>query len=168
MLWLLIAFLLVVAISPLMMMRQSPRQRRVSALRDAALHCGVKVSLVARPDGRGSGSHGSGGQQYARYWVALAEPQQGRGAVLQRIDDNGWESAYPGWVWRDKAADRRQDRELAQLIEALPDGVLALGWDSGSVGLVWDERGEVTDVAPLCAQLALLKSWRERLILAKT
>ncbi len=168
MLWLLMFFLLVVAISPLMMMRQSPRQRRHSALRSAALGRGVKVSLVARPDGRASGSRGHGGQQYARYWLALEKPQQAAGAVLHRIDDNGWESAYPGWVWRDKASDRRRDPVLAELIAQLPVGVLALSWDGGSVGAIWDERGELDDIGALCDRLTALKAWRERLISAKT
>lgn len=169
MIWLLMVFLLVAAISPIMMMRQSPRQRRISRLRSATLTQGVKVALIARPTGRGSSTRDEvKDQQFARYWLPLAEPQQSAGAVLHRIDSNGWESAYPGWVWRDKPHQRAADPQLTALIATLPPAVLALSWDGGSVGVIWDESGDVGDVELIADRLRQLKLWRERLILAKT
>ena len=169
MLWLLIFFLLIAAISPIMMMRQTPRQRRISNLRSAALSQGIKVGLVSRPDGRGSGTRSEEeSKQYARYWIALDEPQQLPGAALHRIDSNGWESTYPGWVWRDKPKERQADPFLVEWLRELPGSILAMSWDGGSVGVLWSEQGEINDVALIADKLQSLKSWRQRLISSKT
>lgn len=169
MLWLLIFFLLVAAISPIMMMRQTPSQRRISQLRSAALGQGVKVGLTSRPDGRGSGTRSEQqGKQYARYWIALDEPQQSPGEVLHRIDSNGWESAYPGWVWRDKPAQRASDPFLSDWLADLPISILGVSWDGGSVAVLWSEQGELGDVTAIALKLQALKGWRQRLISTKT
>ena len=126
----LIALVVLVALSPLISMMPSRRQRQIASLRQRAVLCGMTVQLrefAEKPaDGELRPYYGRHRQRGDRRGVASA---------VYRHNGDCWH-ASPGTI----------PAALSALLERLPVGVSRVCEDVQSVGLFWDERGEETDV----------------------
>jgi hypothetical protein len=128
--YLLIAFVVMVALSPLISMMPTRRQRQIADLRQQAAILGLTVQLRERPDASGSGEilpfYGRHRQRSDR---------KCSGNVVYRRSGDNW-SASTGSI----------PTPLPTLFAGLPEGVSHVCESLHDVGLFWDERGPEADV----------------------
>ena len=131
--YLLIAVLLLVALSPLLSMMPSRRQRELANLRQAAATSGLYVQFDTREgDNPPAILYGCRRQRGDRAAAA---------GIYVRVDE-GWQSRVGEW-----AAER------LKLLDALPAGVSEIREDSGGVTVVWDEQGSAEEVQEIATVL---------------
>ncbi len=135
--WLFILLAMLLVISPVMWLKPSPRQKRVAALRNAAMKTGLKVSLQTPP------LHGATTAMPAYRWHY---PQQRPGPdfVLVR-DSHAAEALKPfahDWRWRQEPLRPLPDdltARLKRLLERLPQDALVVESDARALTLWWGE-----------------------------
>jgi len=140
--WLLIIFCLAVALSPVLWMKSSPRQRQITQCREVARSLTVNVNLHRRPDARDSERR----LETVFYWLRWQEATDVKPWVLHRFSHRGWESGYQGWRWISGQASAEWDPSVQQALSLLPSGVSAILASGAGIGVLWDERGEAATV----------------------
>jgi len=147
--YLLIAFIVVVALAPLTHFLPSKRQRRQASMREAAALGGLFVEFRSLP-GAAAGRTPQAQQDVIYYGRRLA-PSRGRGsrrgAWLQR--DGEWLSVAPG-----------PRAPLPEFLRACAPEILAASVDEGSCGLYWQEQGDAATVGEI---RDILLAWAEQI-----
>lgn len=138
MVWWLILLCLAVVISPLMWMKNSPRQQRIKRFRDLARTLSIKVSLQRRPEARETESR----LDSVCYWRPWNADIKVKSWVLHRHSQRGWPSPWQGWHWFQAEAGTEWSNLLTDSLQILPEGVTAIVINNSGVGLIWNERGE--------------------------
>jgi hypothetical protein len=162
--WIIIIVILLVAFGPLMWLRPSARERRLSKLRQQAYQDGMRVELRRltpqdpAPEDRVTAS----GRERTLTVDAPAYiyPFPGRLRMLPKwriLRGHDGSPAYPGWVFEPgKRPDHPQLGPLLELLEPvvqpLPDDVVALECDPQNLAAYWLEGpgttpARVTDLA---------------------
>ena len=122
--YLLIIFLIFVALAPLLSMMPSRRQRDLAGLRQAAASSGLYVKLE-REDEKEQVFYGCRRQRGDTAALPAALHRQGEGWVQER-------GAWPP--------------ERIALLSELPPGADRVREDREGIGLYWDEQGNREDV----------------------
>lgn len=157
--YLLIAFVLLIILSPLMWFRQSPRQKMITAMRQEAASKGMRVNLSRPADAR----EGEGRLEYVTYtlpWASETEPStepRMEKWLLIRETRRGDPAPWSPWQWLGRESNDRLIEPLGHIVEALPANVAALEARSDGVVVYWQERGELADVNRIYQQLAALR-----------
>lgn len=157
--WIIIALSMLFIIGPILMMRPSPRERRLARIRQVAQQHGVdiQVMFLSRNELYAATLERNphlGDYDWARYQKIAAENQTGpsvKGKWVQRKTSEG------KLVW--EAQDIRQvpvpavDAILARWYAAQSPDFLALELGPRSASLVWNEKGDVAEAEAVCQQL---------------
>ncbi|MDO8862414.1 hypothetical protein Q6D67_11950 [Haliea sp. E1-2-M8] len=147
--YLLIAFIVVVALAPLTHFLPSKRQRRQAALREAAALGGLFVEFRSLP-GAAAGRVPQAQQDVIYYGRRLA-PSKGRGsrrgAWLQRDGE-----------WRSVGAGPRLP--LPEPLQAGAADILGASVDEGSCGVYWQEQGDTATVGEI---RDILLAWAQQI-----
>lgn len=147
--YLLIAFIIVVALAPLTHFLPSKRQRRQAAMREAAALGGLFVEFRSLP-GAAAGRAPQARQDIIYYGCRLA-PSKGRGsrrgAWLQR--DGEWLSVSAG-----------PRAPLPEPLQACAADILGASVDEGSCGVYWQELGDTANVEAI---RGILLAWAEQI-----
>jgi hypothetical protein len=157
--YLLIAFVLLIIISPLMWFRQSPRQKLITDMRRDAASKGMSVKLSRPADAR----EGEGRLECVKYtlpWLAETEPSpipRMEKWLLVRETRRGDPSPWPPWQWLGRESNEKLYPILGDVLEVLPTNVSALEARPDGLAAYWQERGELTDVQKIYQQLTSLR-----------
>lgn len=147
--YLLIAFIVIVALAPLTHFLPSKRQRRQAAMREAAALGGLFVEFRSLP-GAAAGRVPQA-QQDVIYYGRRLPPSKGRGsrrgAWLQRDRE-----------WRSVGAGPRAPVPAALL--ACSADILAASVDEGSCGVYWQEQGDTATVGEI---REILLAWAQQI-----
>lgn len=135
--WLIMVLVVAVILSPVMLFKQSPRQRNKSVLREAARKRNLQVSLHRRPDAREDESS----LTVVCYQLYCAGKTSADNWVLHRHSQRGWDSDWDSWRWHGNQACSSWNPTLTKTINSLPAGVTAIMSKDNHVGMVWDESG---------------------------
>ncbi|GAB3272050.1 hypothetical protein [Parahaliea aestuarii] len=145
--YLIIAFVIAVALAPLSHFMPSKQQRKQARLREAAAVQGLFVEFRDLP--RNSAPGAGAVRADTLYYGLRLRPSRGRerrrGAWLQEEGQ-----------WRPLGETRTVPEELL----AMPETVLAASVDEGSCGIYWREAGDLSTVAEL---RRLLGDWGQQL-----
>ncbi len=138
--YLLILLVIFIALSPLISMMPSKRQRKLAELRQAAASAGLYVKLEKAEEGG----------QRVFYGCRRQRGDNAVAAATLAPAEEGWRTTAGSWP----------DARLAAL-EPLPSGVLAVREDREGVGVNWDEEGTREDVETIARVLRGLlgRSW---------
>jgi len=133
--WLLIIFIVALAIAPILQMVPSKKQRRLARLREYAVTHGLFVEYRPLP--------GKDRQNLYRSEVLF---------YGKRIPDSG---EFMRQVWEREEQDWQREAPPAkqELLRALPDSVRVVVAEPGGVGLYWDESGEEEEIDAILAFL---------------
>jgi hypothetical protein len=154
--FLLIGFVMLLILGPVMMLRPSPRERRLARIRQVAQQYRVKVQpLLLRQD-----------TQFSPVLERNPHLADFSWSRFQRIADEGQSgpSLHGKWIQRKipqgrfvwESADVRQktnpaiDAVLAQWEQAQQPDFLALELGPRSVSIVWNEKGDSAEAEALC------------------
>ena len=159
--WLLIVFGIALVLSPLMWLKQSPHQKRITELRRHAGQSSLQVSLHRRPDARDDELR----LEAVCYRLPWRDTDCRQDWVLQRRSSRGWPSEIDGWHWMAQAADQKWHDLLAQTLPQLPPSVSAIVADAQGIGVIWDERGDVNELNLICDFLQSLRQKAEEICL---
>ncbi len=129
--WLLIIFIVLVALSPLLSIVPSRQQRRLASLRQAAAVSGLQVQLA-------QASRGGEQRLMAAYGLRAGHGVRLTGVGSYSLTKDGWRNS-----------DRRGPTPPTALLAVLPAGVEQLRIAPDSVWLFWDERGAEEDISQL-------------------
>ena len=130
--YLLIGLLLLVALSPLISIMPTRRQRRLAALRQAAASAGLYVQF----DRAGDSADTPPGEPRAVLYGCRCQRGDARGEPgVYRREDDQWQASAGNWP----AA------RLEALLQ-LPAGVSEIRDDMAGIAVLWDELGEPEDV----------------------
>ncbi|MFA5548542.1 MAG: hypothetical protein WDA10_08395 [Porticoccaceae bacterium] len=161
--YLLIVLVIAMVISPLLWLRQTPGQARITAFRNRALQLGLKVQMVPHADAEETERR----PETVRYLKSPAPDDKGILPVIEpfwtlvRAERRGRESPFPGWRWHRSEAPAAIHPAIGQCLAELPASVTALRLDGQGVSAYWEETGRVEDVARIeTALTALLASMR--------
>jgi hypothetical protein len=146
--YLLIAFIIVVVLSPLAWLRSTPGQARVTAFRRRATELGLKVQIVPPPDAP------EGDSQPTAVFYCLSYPQKQIAEIsstvgqwtLLRKERRGWESRWQGWRWFRREGSEHLSSAIEGMLQSLPGVVYAVRADKNAVGVFLRESGEVSIV----------------------
>lgn len=138
MVWLLIIFCLAVVVSPLMLMKSSPRQQQVMACRKKARSLTINVTLCQQPDAIDSEKR----LNVTLYWLSWQKDSVNEVWILNRRSKRGWDSNFDGWRWINSQADTAWYEIIASSIHNFPAGVTAIVANKEGIGVIWDERGD--------------------------
>lgn len=152
--WLLIGFLIAVVLSPLMWMRQSPGQQRVTQHRRDARSKGIQVNLQPRPEAR-EGENRLEAVCYRAPWTKSSVRQNW---VLHRYSERGWPSDLPGWNCAVEQLGGNCSEPVYSVARELPVGVRAIVADARGLGLIWDEKGDTEQCALVCEKAGELRN----------
>ena len=130
--YVLIFVVVLIALSPLLAMRPTRRQRELADLRQAAASAGLFVKL----DKDGA----EPGQVY--YGCLRQRGDSATEAVTLLRSGEGWQAARGQWP-----------DQLAGLLDALPEAVMQVRTDSREAGVYWNERGTADDVTAIARVL---------------
>lgn len=147
--YLLILFVVALALAPLTHFLPSKRQRLVAKMREYAAVHGLFVEFRPVPVRGGPAAKKSRDQNTIYYGKRLppsSKERRSRTAWLR--DGDGWRS-LESRVAAPAAATQ------------LPASILAISLDEGSCGAYWQEAGDEADVQQI---LACLESWQEQLL----
>ena len=159
--WLLILFGVALVCSPLMWLKQSPHQKRITELRRQASVVSLKVSLHRRPDARADELR----LDSVCYRLPWQNTDCRQNWVLHKASERGWPSEHHGWSWIVEQAGVQWHELLADTIANLPIGVSAIVATHQGIGMIWDERGEASDVGKICDFLLRLRQKAEEICL---
>lgn len=156
--YLLIAFIIVVVLSPLAWLKTSPAQARITAFRRRALELGLQVQLVPQADAEASDKRPSA----VRYFLAF-RPANGQGQslgtwTLLRSERRGWPSPWPEWRWFRGEAPKYLTATLDDLMASMPDIVCAIRMEEQGAALYLKESGAIAVVDELAMVLKSLLS----------
>ena len=157
--WIIIAVSMLFIVGPILMLRPSPRERRLARIRQLAQQQRVDIKpIFLRRDPVYAATLERNphlaDHDWARYQLVAEEKQTGpsiKGKWIQRKTPEGQ------LVW--EAQDIRQtpvpavDALLARWQAAQSPDFLALELGPRSVTLVWNEKGDVAEVEAVCRQL---------------
>jgi hypothetical protein len=145
--YLLILFIVAVALAPLSHFMPSKRQRKTARLREYAAVHGLFVEFRSLP-GASGGQRDAAGQDTIYYGRRLPASRQ-KGASTQ------------AWL-RDGEAWRPLERSygIPAVLGQMPLQVLAASADENSCGAYWRESGEVDEVQQICQAL---EAWSAQL-----
>jgi len=147
--YLLIAFIVVVALAPLTHFLPSKRQRRQAAMRESAALDGLFVEFRSLPGAAAGGTPQA--QQDIIYYGRRLAPSKGRvsrrGAWLQREGE-----------WRSVGAGPRAP--VPEALKACSADILGASVDEGSCGVYWQEQGDTTTVGDI---RDILLAWAEQI-----
>jgi len=151
-LWIVLAILAV--LSPLMWLRPSPGQVRISRLRQRASQLGLRVQLVPAADAAEDDRRPSA----VRYLMPLttatgADPVAGDW-VLLRSERRGRPSDWPGWRWLRGEAPVATGAVLARAVTSLPNDVQAISRDQQGLSVYWLEKGAAEDLELIYCELS--------------
>lgn len=141
-------------VSPLLWMRQSPRQRLITEHRQLARSRGVQVSLHVRPEARQDETRLEA-VCYRLPWTEKTTPSEW---VLHRYSERGWNSDFSGWNWAIHQAQDRCNNVLGEALQDMPSGVKAVVSDKRGLALFWDERGTRSDCEKVCDLVLRLRN----------
>ena len=153
--YLLIALVILMVISPLLWLRQTPGQARITAFRNRALQLGLKVQMVPAADADPADRQPDG----VRYLKPLVPDPRGIMPVvachwtLLRGDRRCLESPFPGWRWFRDPAPAALEPAIARCLGRLPSSVSALRVDAQGLSAYWPETGTVAEVGQLAEAL---------------
>ena len=159
--WLLILFGVALVCSPLMWLKQSPHQRRVTELRRLASSLTLQVSLHRRPDARDDELR----LECVCYRLPWTDSQCRQNWVLQNYSERGWDSHCSGWRWFGNQARPELHGIIAETIGKMPETVSEITANRAGIGVIWDERGEVSDVQQISELLLGLRQNSEEISL---
>jgi hypothetical protein len=131
--YLLIVFVIFLALAPLSHFVPSKRQRKVARLREYAAVHGLFVEFRHLPGSSREGSPARGaGQQIIYYGKRLPPARHGQGAphAAWLYDEQGWHGITDG------------ARAVPAIVEQLPPAMLAASVDDASCGIYWREDGD--------------------------
>ena len=141
--YLIILFVVALALAPLSHFVPSKAQRRVSRLREYAAVNGLFVEF-RDPPGHGSGRRSSRTGQTIYYGKRIRSRGQGpQSRVSWRADPDGW------------TEQKRGSGVPAPLLE-LPQGILGASADLDSCGIYWRESGDEAEIDKICEVLESL------------
>lgn len=141
--YLLIIFVLALALAPLLHVVPSKYQRRVARLRELAALQGLFVEFRSMPDGALSAAESAQHSPGKTIYYGLRIPASGtmdRPRAAWVKSDLGWRSLPRGGVVPAALAD-------------LPRAVFAASCDEGSWGIYWQEDGEEPEIRKICGVL---------------
>ena len=151
--YLLIIFIIALALAPLSHFVPSKRQRKVARLREYAAVHGLFVEFRTLPgakSGRKPPAVGAGGDII--YYGKRLRPRRGEPVApaswIAGAGQQGWQSL-----------DRRAP--VPDLLKQLPAGILAAGVSEASCGVYWQESGSEDDVERI---RQVLEVWAEQLL----
>jgi hypothetical protein len=150
--WLVICLVVTIVLSPLMWLKQSPRQLRIATLRRKATENNFTVSLHRRPDARDDEMS----LDCVLYKLTCKDLDISGEWVLHRYSQRGWESKWSHWNWIFGEADSSWDDVLAQIIVNLPNGVSAIKKQKDGFSVIWDESGGEPEFLAVCDSLRML------------
>lgn len=153
MIWLLIIFCLAVAVSPLMWMKVSPRQRQIQQCREIARTLSIRVNLQRRPDARESEQR----LDAVCYWLLWDDRCRPQPWILHRYSNRGWQSQWEGWHWIVGEASSEWQPLIQNTLALLPADVSAIVVNNYGVGVFWGENGDQLMVHKIKDCLATLK-----------
>jgi len=138
-----IFLIVLVAISPLIKAMPTRRQRELANLRQSAANRGLFVQFRDSPlEPKDAPQKVYYGRRRSR-----EHPKVGKAAVYAR-DEKGWQALQGAWC-----------KSRLGLLDSLPVGVSVVSEELQSAGVIWDERGDLDDVAHIDAVLkGLLES----------
>lgn len=153
MIWLLIIFCMAVAISPLMWIKASPRQRQIQQCREIARGLSLKVNIQRRPDARESERK----LEAVGYWLAWGDSNIPQPWTLHRYSSRGWESQWEGWNWIVDEAPPEWQAQIQNALNLLPADAQAIVVNGSGVGVIWQENGDESTVHKIKDCLTNLK-----------
>ena len=149
--YLLIIFVIALALAPLSHFVPSKRQRKVVCLREYAAVHGLFVEFRTLPGVKsGRKPPGMAGGDIIYYGRRL-RPRRGEPVV-----SGSWIAEQGGW----HSLDRRR-AQMTDLLRQLPAGILAASVDEASCGIYWQEPGSEEDVERI---RQVLEAWAEQLL----
>lgn len=138
--YLLILFVIALALAPLSHFVPSKRQRLVARMREYAAVHGLFVEFRSLP-ARAAPAPGGRKSQVIYYGKRLPPSRDKARSPLS------WLPGESGWSGVGHRVPAPLDRER------LPAAIQALGLDDGSCGIYWQEQGEEADVEKIVAAL---------------
>ena len=158
MVWLTIVFVILMAVSPLFLMRNTPQQNRLEKIRSLARSHGIEITLHRRPDAR----EGENRLEAVCYKLPWRSSQSKKNWVLHRISNRGWESDLTGWRWFAGDEVKLSGTNIELVLDTMPDTVSAVMLDSQGVGLIWNEVEGEEMVFLILEELQSLRSFFEK------
>jgi len=134
--YLLIIFVIALALAPLLHVVPSKYQRRVARLREFAALQGLFVEFRSVPDGTLTVAESAGHSPGKTIYYGLRFPTTGRmdrPRAAWVYSEQGWRSLPRGGA-------------VPIVLEGLPSAVFAASRDEGSCGIYWQERGEEPEI----------------------
>ena len=149
--YLLIIFIIAVALAPLSHFLPSKRQRRIARMREYAAVHGMFVEFRDLPGGgnRRDRSAGPSGGDIIYYGKRMP-PRRG-----DAVTPGGWVVDQEGW----HGLDRRI--AVPSALRDLPDTILAASVDGSSCGIYWQEAGAEAQVEQI---RGVLEAWSADLL----
>ena len=158
MVWLTIVFVILMAVSPLFWMRNTPQQNRLEKIRSLARSHGIEITLHRRPDAR----EGENRLEAVCYKLPWHSSQSKKKWVLHRNSNRGWESDLTGWRWVSGDEGKLSGTDIELVFDSMPDTVSAVMLDSQGVGLIWNESEGEEMVSSILEKLQSLRFFFEK------
>ncbi len=136
MIYLLIIFVLALAVAPLLHVVPSKYQRRVARLREFAALQGLFVEFRTIPEGTLTVAESAGHALGKTIYYGLRIPASGR-VDRRRL---AWVNSDEGWRSLPRGGS------VPEPLEDLPRVVFAASIDEGSCGIYWQEGGEEAEI----------------------
>ena len=157
--YLLIALVFAIIVSPMLWLRQTPRQKLVTAMRQQAARVGIHIRLVRPPDAR----EGEGRLEFVNYslpWQPKTEslplPRMEKWLLVYQTR-RGDPSPWADWQWLGREANPALNDAIGAAVAALPQSVSALEASAAGLSIYWQERGELADIESINSQLTALR-----------
>lgn|SRR5690625_3777624 len=138
--YLIIALVILLAVTPIFWLKPTPRQRQLEALRYAAQRAGFQVRLAARPGAR-VGPPRLDVALYFLPWtrpIDQRDPEASRWTLVGQSFEGQW-SPWEGWRWL-TPGPKSLRAAIAEVLPLMPESACALEASSLGIGFYWDER----------------------------
>jgi hypothetical protein len=155
--YLIIAFVVIMAISPIFWMRPSPRQKQLERLRDYAVKQGLDVSIAKLPEKLRYRHDFDMMTCYSKYHP--------RGAKQQNVLRKKWFiSMEKGFDWVSRP-DLEYQQQLQEITADLPESCSYVEAEQLFVAVYWREKGDsstVDQVTEVIEKIMLIQSQNNR------
>jgi len=153
--YLLIAFIIVVVLSPLAWLKTSPGQVRVTAFRKRAAELGLKVQLVPAPDAEEADKRPSA-VCYCMFHNHAERGERNPQAtnwILLHNQRRGWDSPWESWRWFRHQPGEEQYPCIESLVKAVPTNVYAIRANPFGICLYLNETGDIRQIDEMATAL---------------
>ena len=159
--WIIVFVIVTIAVTPVIGLRGSNRQKKIVKMRRRARDLGMQVNLHRRPDAEDDDRD----LDFVCYKLLWKTDLVADSYVLHCCSARGLDSSVSGWRWFNGKPDPELAAVFESVISDVPDSTVGILCDQIGIGIIWKENTTIGVVDSIHMMLLQMQSEFEKKVI---